>query len=84
MIIPATQHTVELEDISVDLLCYQHAFSVLRDRRIAGKLKGYVEATLEANRGLAGHGVLIAIGTVVNLPEFVIAKLDQTVRRLWD
>lgn len=84
MIIPATQHTVKLEDVSVDLLCYQYAFSVLRDRHTAGKLKGYVEATLEANPGLASHGALIALGTVVNLPEFVIAKPDRTVRRLWD
>uniref|UniRef100_UPI00235F5B89 tail protein X n=1 Tax=Bartonella sp. MM73XJBT.G TaxID=3019097 RepID=UPI00235F5B89 len=59
MKIPAKQLVVELEDMSLDLICYHHALSVLGDRRQAGSLRGYCEATLEANPEIAKYGVFL-------------------------
>ena len=83
-VIPSATATVELEDMTVDLICFDHAVAVLRDRRAAGRLRGYVEATLDANPGLAGLGVILPRGTVVRLPEFVVEEQATAVRRLWD
>jgi len=83
-VIPAASVTVELEDVSLDLVCFDHAFAVLRDRRAAGRLRGYIEATLDANPGLAGLGVILPRGTVVRLPEFAVEEAGTAVRRLWD
>ena len=83
-IVPAAIVTVELEDVSVDLVCFDHAYAVLRDRRAAGRLRGYIEATLDANPGLAGLGAILPRGTVVRLPEFDIEETGAAVRRLWD
>jgi phage tail protein X len=83
-IIPAARRTVDLEDLSIDLVCFHHALASLGNRRAAGKLQGYVEATLEANPGLAGYGLLIPLGTVIDLPEFVIQSASTTAVRLWD
>lgn len=54
------------------------------DRRAAGRLRGYIEATLDANPGLAGLGVILPRGTVVHLPEFAVEEAGTAVRRLWD
>lgn len=82
-VIPAATATVRVEDATLDLVCFGHAAQALGDRRLAGKLDGYVEATLEANPGLADLGLILPYGLVVNLPEFAV---DTTVpaRRLWD
>ncbi|OKP66784.1 phage tail protein [Ensifer adhaerens] len=82
-IIPAATIVITLEDVMLDQLCFEHAREVLRDRRQAGKLAGYIEATLSANPGLADHGPLLPLGCTVHLPEFVITTENNTVR-LWD
>ncbi|WP_375684806.1 tail protein X [Bartonella sp. AP1QHHD] len=75
---------VELEDMSLDLLCFHHAMAVFRDRRKAGLLKGYLEATLEANPEIAKYGVFLPRGLTVILPEFVSQEKNSMVKRLWD
>jgi phage tail protein X len=82
-VIPAATITVELDDTMLDQLCFEHALGVLRDRRQAGRLTGYVEAVLAANPGLADEAILLPRGRVVHLPEFVIETANETVR-LWD
>lgn len=84
IVIPAATVTVELEDMPLDLVCYEYLFRVLRDRREAGRLRGYVEATLSANHGLADKGLILPLGTVINMPEFVIEERGVQTRRLWD
>lgn len=81
-IIPATTITVDQEDIILDQLCFEHAYSALRDRVQAGKLAGYVEATLLANPGIADH-VILPFGMTVQLPEFSI-QTETSIKRLWD
>jgi len=84
-IIPARTVTVALEDVTADLVCFEYALSVLRDRRQAGRLQGYVEATLAANPGLAGSDTMLPLGQTVHLPEFVIeAEAGTHTVRLWD
>ena len=84
-VIPAGLRVIDLEDMSIDLVCFHHACTALGDRRAAGKIVGYVEATLEANPGLANKGVLIPLGTVVTMPEFALqATVETSSRRLWD
>lgn len=78
MKIPEKHVVVELEDMSLDLLCFHHAMAVLGDRTRAGLLSGYLEATLEANPGIAGYGILLP------LPEFALHNPQSTVTRLWD
>ncbi len=82
-IIPAGSFTVQLEDMTVDLVCFQYAMYWLNDRKQAGKLTGYLEATYDANPGLAGLGIVLPRGTVVQMPEFIISTEIKTVR-LWD
>ncbi|WP_375622440.1 MULTISPECIES: tail protein X [unclassified Bartonella] len=75
---------VELEDMSLDFLCFQHAMAVLGDRIQVGGLKGYCEATLEANPEIAKYGVFLPRGLKVTLPEFVLSNPQSMVKRLWD
>lgn len=82
--LPAARLIVELEDVTLDLLCFEHALSVLRDRRRAGKLPGYFEAVYQANPGLADAGTILPRGTVVQLPAFVVQTENAPVARLWD
>lgn len=84
LILPATSITVDQEDMTLDLVCFDHAYAVLRDRRRAGRLRGYVEATLEANQDLARMGLVLPLGQVVKLPEFVVELEERAIRRLWD
>ncbi|WP_330167517.1 tail protein X [Bartonella grahamii] len=84
MKIPAKRVVVELEDMSLDLICFHHAMAVLGDRRQAGLLKGYLEATLEANPEIAKYGMLLPRGLKVFLPEFVLSNPQSMVKRLWD
>ncbi|WP_375655645.1 tail protein X, partial [Bartonella sp. AA83SXKL] len=75
---------VELEDMSLDFLCFHHAMAVFRDRIQVGALNGYLEATLEANPGIARYGVFLPRGLKVILPEFVSQEKNSVVKRLWD
>ncbi|WP_375668632.1 MULTISPECIES: tail protein X [unclassified Bartonella] len=84
MKIPEKHVIVELEDMSLDLLCFHHVMAVFRDRRQAGLLKGYLEATLEANPEIAKYGVFLPRGLKVILPEFVLSNPQSMVKRLWD
>jgi len=81
--IPAAVATVRVEDATLDLVAFGHAAASLRDRRAAGRLRGYVEAVLEANPGLAGKGAILPLGARVVLPEFTVAATAPT-PRLWD
>lgn len=85
-LIPAGSATVKVEDATVDLICFGHALAVLGDRRAAGRLTGYVEATLAANPHLAGAGAILPRGMVIRLPAFEIqaAAPGPQLRRLWD
>lgn len=81
--IPPLTVTVDAEDLMVDDLCFRHAAAILGERRAAGRLKGYVEATLATNVGLARAGVVLPLGTVVELPQHTVSD-DVTGVRLWD
>lgn len=84
IIIPAAIAVARTEDVTVEQLCFEHALSVLRDRRKAGRLRAYVEATLNANPGAAAKGPLLPLGTEIRLPEFHIEEQAPGVVRLWD
>ncbi|MET3589784.1 phage tail protein X [Bartonella silvatica] len=84
MKIPQKQVVVELEDMSLDLICFEHAMSVLGDRFQVGLLRGYLEATLEANPDVAKYGALLPLGLNVLLLEFVFVNPQSAVKRLWD
>ncbi len=82
-VIPAAVAIVTVEDATVDLVAFGHAAAVLRDRRAAGRLRGYIEAVYEANPGLAGTAAILPLGTRIMLPEFTAAATART-PRLWD
>ncbi|WP_273760208.1 tail protein X [Bartonella sp. ML70XJBT.G] len=84
MKIPEKRVVVELEDMSLDLLCFQHAMAVLGDRSQVGLLNGYCEATLEANPEIAKYGPILPRGLTVILPEFALHNPQSMVKRLWD
>ncbi|WP_375680486.1 MULTISPECIES: tail protein X [unclassified Bartonella] len=84
MKIPKKRVIVELEDMSLDLLCFHHVMAVLGDRSQVGGLNGYLEATLEANPEIAKYGVFLPRGLKVILPEFVLSNPQSMVKRLWD
>lgn len=83
-VLSAAAYRVETEDMTIDIVCFNHAFACLRNRTQAGKIKGYVEATLDANPSLAAKGAILPLNTVVNLPEFIITAPQTPVKRLWD
>ena len=82
--IPAVTVKVIYEDVMVDQLCFEQARSALGTRRAAGKVTGYVEATLAANPGLAEKGPYLPLGTIVHLPLFTIESVISRIIRLWD
>jgi phage tail protein X len=53
-------------------------------RRAYGDESGYVEAVLNANRGLADLGPILPIQTVIVLPELTRAAPERTIVSLWD
>lgn len=81
-VIPAGEFTVYSEDMSLDLVCFEYALRWLKDRKTAGTLKGYLEATYEANPGLAAHGLLLPCGIKVKMPELIISN-ENKIERLW-
>lgn len=62
-----------LQGDSVDSLCYRHLGT-----------SDAVEATLEANPGLAALGAILPMGTVVALPDAVQSAPTKTLIQLWD
>ncbi|PRA87909.1 phage tail protein [Ochrobactrum sp. MYb29] len=81
-LIPAGRFTVDLEDLTLDLVCYDYAMRWLGDRAQVAKLRGYLEATYAANPGIARLDIVLPRGTVVQMPEFIISTEIKTVR-LW-
>ena len=83
-IIPAVTMKVIHEDVTVDQLCFEQALAALGTRRKAGKVRGYVEATLAHNQGLAALGPYLPLGHIVELPLFTIQTQQVDIVRLWD
>jgi phage tail protein X len=65
-----------LQNDTVDAIC----------QRIYGATTGYVEAVLEANRGLAALGPFLPMGTTITLPDAadIATTSDTTQINLWD
>lgn len=80
--IPATTIKIIKDGVTVEQVCFEHAFDMLGNHKRAGRLKGYYEATLKANPGIARLGLILPIGTRLNLPEFT-AKQFSEMKRLW-
>ncbi|MCZ2158997.1 tail protein X [Bartonella sp. 220] len=75
---------VELEDMILDLIYYQHAMALLENRSQVWAFNGYLEATLIANPGIAQYGAVLPRGLEITLPEFVFVPPQSRVKRLWD
>jgi phage tail protein X len=58
----------------LDAICHNHY----------GNGSGYVEAVLEANRGLAEQSVILPAGITILLPDLPELKPHQSMLRLWD
>lgn len=58
---------------TIDALCWRHY----------GRTLGAVEAVLQANPGLASHGLILPQGILVNMPQLSAPPLKTTVS-LWD
>ena len=59
---------------TVDAMCWRHY----------GRTAGTVEAVLEANAGLADHGVFLPPGTPVYLPELASVNTSTPLLQLFD
>lgn len=52
--------------------------------RYYGRTAGCVEALLDANQGIASHGPVLPMGTLVTLPDTPPAQTDKTnTVKLW-
>ncbi|MBB6308899.1 tail protein X [Xanthobacter tagetidis] len=60
------------------------ALDLLIWRRHKRPMPGLMEAALDANPGLAAHGPLLPVGTMVRLPRPQPSAAAPTVVRLWD
>lgn len=69
----AEQRRTQQHD-TVDALCWRHY----------GRTAGVVEAVLDANPGLADHGVVLPPGLLVTLPELQTAAPERPMVNLWD
>nr|VFK59878.1 MAG: P2-like prophage tail protein X [Candidatus Kentron sp. TC] len=58
----------------LDYLCWRHY----------GQQSGAVEQVLEANRGLAGKGVILPAGILITLPNLPTPVQEIRTIRLWD
>lgn len=58
---------------TVDALCWRHY----------GRTQGAVEAVLQANPGLASHGLVLPQGQLVTMPE-LSAPAAKKLTQLWD
>ncbi|WP_273792367.1 tail protein X [Brucella anthropi] len=81
--IPGGTVTVDLEEKTLDLVCYEYLMKWIGNRIAVSKIKGYLEATYAANPGIADLGIVLPRGTVITMPEMVISSETDTVR-LWD
>ncbi|QND86497.1 Phage tail protein [Chromobacterium vaccinii] len=53
--------------------------------RVYGQTRGVVELLLQSNRGLAAHGPILPVGTVVQLPDLPADPAPaKTFINLWD
>lgn len=81
--IPARTVIIMVEDSTIDLVCFEVALSALGDPVKAGQLPGYVQATLEANPGLAAH-IVLPLHTRIALPQYEVPAPQVQTQRLWD
>jgi len=68
------EHLRTQQNDTVDAVCWRHY----------GRTAGVVEAVLEANPGLAGHGPVLPIGLLINMPDQQTAAPDRQMVQLWD
>lgn len=59
---------------TVDLICW----------RYFGRTAGVVEQVLDLNRGLAGLGPVLPIGTLITLPQQPAQAGTKRIVQLWD
>lgn len=62
-----------LQGDTIDQLCW----------RYYGRTAGVVEQVLQSNPGLAAHGPVLPMGTLVELPDEPAPAIRQTLQ-LWD
>lgn len=65
---------VTQEGDRLDLICWD----------TYGQTYGYVEAVLEANRGLADYGPILPAGVTIVLPDLAPAPAAKPTTRIWD
>ena len=63
-----------LQGDTVDEICW----------RYYGRTDGTVEAVLEANEGLADYGVVLPLGTLVDLPDLTTVQTTKPLLQLFD
>ncbi|WP_042266796.1 tail protein X [Paraburkholderia heleia] len=63
-----------LQGDTVDAICW----------RYYGRTDGTVEAVLEANEGLADLGVVLPLGTLVDLPDLTTVQTTKPLLQLFD
>ncbi|CAN0621057.1 Phage tail protein [Burkholderia multivorans] len=59
---------------TVDLLCWRHY----------GRTDGTVEAVLEANANLADRGLVLPLGTIVEMPDVATVESTAPLLQLFD
>lgn len=65
---------ISLQGDTVDLVCW----------RVYGRTHGAVEAVFAANPGLADYGVVLPLGTVIEMPELAHASSTKPLLQLFD
>ncbi|WP_321939782.1 tail protein X [Paraburkholderia sp. J8-2] len=63
-----------LQGDTVDAICW----------RYYGRTDGTVEAVLEANEGLADYGVVLPLGTLVDLPDLTTVQTTKPLLQLFE
>ncbi|WP_038342998.1 tail protein X [Acinetobacter sp. A47] len=66
--------TQTIQHDTIDSICW----------RIYGRSSGVVEKVLEANPQLADFGVILPIGTEINLPDLDTPQQTKQTIQLWD
>ena len=70
--------------MSVEEIAFKHLTNLFpNNKERAAQLSGYVEEIYEINPGLAGSGQLIAIGTIVEMPQATNEVKIIKPNRLW-
>jgi phage tail protein X len=65
---------ISLQGDTVDLVCW----------RVYGRTHGALEAVFAANPGLADYGVVLPLGTVIEMPELAHASPSTPLLQLFD